>query len=88
MAMAAAAFGASRSIHSHGRNRLPGHRIRAERRPIAFALDLFVRDRAFDDQHKRIDQSLFGLVEIFHEIVADLIGQNRDCAGALSEGRE
>src|SRR4029077_2003992 len=53
-----------------GGNRLTGLRIRTLSRPVAFALDLLVGDRALDDKDKRIELALFGFVEEFYEVVA------------------
>src|SRR5258705_1277653 len=56
---------------------LAGHRIGAHGRPIAFAAQVFIRNGAFDHQYERINQTLLRLVEILHEVVSNLIRQNR-----------
>ena len=71
------AFGASRSIHSVVRDRLSGRLVGAHRRPVALALDLLVGDRAFDDQHERIELPCRGLVEELQELFAVLVGEHR-----------
>jgi hypothetical protein len=64
--------------------------MRCERRPAAIGFDSLVWNRTFDNQHERIELSLFRLIPILHEVVADLIckhgivemnlGKTRDCA--------
>ena len=48
-----------------GGDRLPGLLVGAERRPVALRLDLLVRDRAFHDEHERIELALLGVVQCF-----------------------
>ncbi len=77
MPMTARAFGARRSIQSQVVIGWPVSRIGTHSGPIAFALDLFVGDRAFHHEHKRIQPSLFCLVEELHKIVANFISEYR-----------
>ena len=58
-------------------DRLPSIRICSLRGPVTFILDVFVGNRAFHDQHERIDLTTFGLVKVLHEVVAHFIGQHR-----------
>ena len=69
-------------------DRLAGVRVGALRRPIALILDVFVRDRSFNDQHERVNLPAFGLIEVLHEIVADLVGQHRIMEVHLGQARD
>ena len=59
-----------------GGDGLTGLRIRSETRPVAFLLDLLVRDRAFDHQHERIELALFRLIPEFQEVISVFVGQD------------
>ena len=59
-----------------GGDGLAGVRIGAQGRPVAFFLDLLVGDRAFHDEHERIEPARLGLVPELHEVVAILVGED------------
>ena len=61
-----------------GRNRLTGSRIGAQSRPIAFALDFFVGNRAFHDEHERVELTSFRFIPPAHKAVAaEFKGEDR-----------
>ena len=72
----ARAFGARRSIHSHGRDRLAGLRIGSQGRPVAFFLDLLVGDRSFHHQNERLQLALLRQIPVLQKVVAVLIGEH------------
>src|ERR1700726_4165953 len=59
-----------------GGNWLSGFWIGSETRPIAFLLNLFVRDRTFDPQYEWFELPLLRQVPEFQEVVAVLISQH------------
>ena len=59
------------------RNRLTSLRIGPHRRPVTLLLDFLVRHRALKYEDERLELAGFGIVPVFHEIVADFISQDR-----------
>src|SRR5437868_13681270 len=59
-----------------GSDRWPSVRVGPLCGSITVALDLFVGNRSLHDKNEGLKLSAFGLVEMFHEIVADFIGEN------------
>src|ERR1700683_4890944 len=57
-------------------DRLAGFEVGSQRRPIALALDPFVRDGTLHNQNKRIQLAFLCPVPILHEVVAIFIGQD------------
>ena len=76
-ATTASALGASRSIHSLVVIGWPGVGIGSQRSPVAFVLDLLVRNRAFHHQHEGIELPFFRLIPVLHEVVAVFVGEHR-----------
>lgn len=60
-----------------GGDGLLGDGVGAERGPVTFLLDVFVRDRSFNDEHERFEPAFLGVVEKLHEVIADFISQHR-----------
>ncbi len=48
----------------------------------------FVGDGAFDDQHERVEFALLGLVQVLHEVVADLVGEHGIVQMNLGQARD
>src|ERR1700691_153727 len=58
-------------------NWLTGRRVSSQGRPVALAFDLFVGDRPFHYQNKRIQLSFLGLVPVAQEVGAIFVGEYR-----------
>ena len=58
-------------------DRLAGGLIRAESRPISFALVFFVGDRTFHHQDERREFSFRGLMKMAHEFFAVVVSKKR-----------
>src|SRR5919198_2535315 len=69
-------------------DRLAGVVVGALRGPVAFILDLFVWDRAFDYENERVEFAALGLVEVLHEIIAHLVGEHRVVQVHLRQARD
>ncbi len=59
------------------RDRLAGVGIRAHRGPVAFLLDLLVRNGAFHHEHERVELAFRRVEPILHELVAHFVGDDR-----------
>src|SRR5271156_3081378 len=70
-----------------GSNRLTGIGVGTHRRPVAFFFYFLVRDRAFYDQHKGIEQALLCFVKKLHEFVPVLVGEYRIVQMYLRQSR-
>src|SRR5690242_8748358 len=59
-----------------GSDWLIGYWISAEGSPVALLFDLFVWDRAFHHENKRIDLTSFCFIPPLHKVVANLVGEH------------
>src|SRR5262249_1235951 len=60
-----------------GWNRLASRLVSSLGGPVSLCLDLFVGDRAFHDEHERIEPALGGAIEMPHELLAAFVGEYR-----------
>ncbi len=59
------------------RDRLAGLRIVADRREVALAGEVLVRDRALDAEHERVELAALGLPPVLDELGTVLVGEHR-----------